>query len=78
MATDIPGTRDLIEHAKTGYLYPPADLGALTRSTVALLQDDRLRTQMGEQARLRAIQHFSLEQMVQSHEQLYLRLLDGR
>ncbi len=78
VASDIPGTRDLIEHAKTGYLYPPGDLGSLTRSTVALLRDDALRAQMGEQARRRASRLFSLEQMVQSHERLYLSLLDGR
>ncbi len=75
VATDIPGTRDLIEHAKTGFLYPPGDLGALTRSTCALLHDDDLRAQMGAQARLRAAECFSLERMIRSHEQLYLRLL---
>lgn len=76
VASDIPGTRDLIEHGRSGYLYPPADLGALTRWTVGLLQDDALRAQMGNAARQRAAQHFSLEQMVQSHQRLYQRLLD--
>ena len=75
VATDIPGTRDLIEHGHSGYLYPPQDLGALTRWTVGLLQDDALREQMGNAARRRAAEHFSLEQMVQSHERLYQRLL---
>lgn len=75
VASDIPGTRDLIEHGRSGYLYPPQDLGALTRWTVGLLQDDERRAQMGSQARQRAAQSFSLTQMVQSHERLYQRLL---
>ncbi len=75
VATDIPGTQDLIEHEKTGYLYSPGDLGALIRATCALLHDHSLRAQIGEQARLRATERFSLEKMVQSHEQLYLRLI---
>lgn len=75
VASDIPGTRDLIVHGQTGYLYPRGDLGALTRWTYGLLQDEQLRTQMGEQARRRAAQHFSLEQMIQSHQSLYLSLL---
>jgi glycosyltransferase involved in cell wall biosynthesis len=75
VATDIPGTRDLIVHGETGYLYPRGDLGALTRWTNGLLLDDQRRAQMGQQAQLRASQYFSLDQMVQSHERLYHSLL---
>ncbi len=75
VASDIPGNRDLIVPGETGYLYPLTDLGALIRWTHALLQDDVRRTEMGDRARQRAAQHFSLTQMVSSHEQLYRQLI---
>jgi glycosyltransferase involved in cell wall biosynthesis len=78
VASDIPGNRDLIVHGQTGYLYPLQDLGALVRWTNRLLVDDAQRTAMGQQAHARALQEFSLERMVQAHQQLYQQLLDAR
>lgn len=78
IASDIPGNRDLIVHGQTGYLYPPQDLGALTRWTNLLLSDDSSRSTMGQQARLRAEQHFSLSNMVGAHEQLYSELIANK
>ncbi len=75
VARDIPGNRDLIVHGQTGYLYPTQDLGALTRWTIQLLSDDTRRLAMGEQARQRAEQHFSLSKMVAAHERLYSELI---
>ncbi len=78
VASDIPGNRDLIIHGQTGFLYPSEDLGALTRWTNSLLSDDAQRAEIGEQARQRAEQHFSLARMVTAHEQLYSRLIEQK
>lgn len=78
VASDIPGNRDLIEHGVTGFLFPPEDLGALTRWTNGLLSDDAQRAEMGQRARVRAEQHFSLEKMVAAHEQLYTQLIESQ
>ncbi len=78
VASDIPGNRDLIVHGQTGYLFPPQDLGALTRWTNLLLSDDTHRAAMGEQARQRAEQHFSLSNMIEAHERLYSELIANK
>ncbi len=75
VASDIPGNRDLIISGETGYLYPLTDPGSLVRSTHALLQNDSQRLAMGERARQRAEQLFSLSNMVSAHEQLYRQLI---
>ena len=74
-ASDIPGNRDLIEPGVSGFLFPPHDLGALTRWTNRLLREDAYRAQVGEQARQRAAEYFSLDAMVAVHQQLYERLI---
>lgn len=74
IATDIPGTRDLVEHERTGYLYPVGDAAGLTRLTNRLLTTPDLATAMGSAARERVKDHFSIETMVQRHSELYKRL----
>jgi glycosyltransferase involved in cell wall biosynthesis len=74
VASDIPGNRDLVAHGQTGYLYPLEDLGALVRWTNRLLVDDEQRAVLGQQARVRTLQEFSLERMVQAHQELYEQL----
>lgn len=74
LATDIPGTRDLVEHEKTGYLYPVGDAAGLTRLTNRLFNTPELIAAMGEAAKERASHHFSISMMVQRHAQLYTRV----
>lgn len=71
VASDIPGTRDLVEHEQTGVLYPLGDVEALTKATNVLLRDDARRQAMGEAARSRVESEFSLQKMVASYERLY-------
>ncbi len=78
MATDIPGTRDLIVHQESGMLYRPGDISSLTRYSNQLLRTPQARMQMGEAAQERIRTRFSLENMIQNHEQLYERLITCR
>jgi glycosyltransferase involved in cell wall biosynthesis len=75
IATDIAGNRDLVVDGETGYLVPVGDRFEFTRRTHWLLDDESLRQKLGQASRHRATTHFTVEQMVSRHSQLYQSLL---
>ena len=87
VATDIPGTRDLVVHGETGFLIPATDRAArattvnrdvaagLARYTNQLLDDPPLARRLGEAGRRRILEEFRVETMVQRYADLYRRLL---
>ncbi|HID76393.1 MAG TPA: glycosyltransferase [Planctomycetaceae bacterium] len=79
VATDIPGTRDLVIHGQTGFLVPPgvACRRELCGHTNNLLDDRPLARRLGEAARQRMRDHFSVERMVDRYARLYGQLLDA-
>jgi L-malate glycosyltransferase len=78
IATDVGGNPELVQEGVTGFLVPPASPPAIAQAAERLLIDREKRLAMGICGRRRVEQHFSLERMVRSHEQMYLRLLAGR
>jgi glycosyltransferase involved in cell wall biosynthesis len=74
IASDIPGTRDLIVNHESGVLYPLKDVEALAKLSLPLLKDESLARRVGERAIERVKEHFSLHKMVLAHEQLYVQL----
>jgi glycosyltransferase involved in cell wall biosynthesis len=81
VATDIPGTRDLVVHERTGYLVPFDGLdtrrrrAAFARHANTLLEDRELARRMGNSGRERMLNEFSVEKMVGRHVDLYRELL---
>jgi len=71
IATDIPGSRDIIEHGKSGYIVPAEDVDALTERLRVLNEDVNLRQGFGKAARERIKQQFSIEKEVKNYELLY-------
>lgn len=71
VATDIPGSRDLLEHGKSGLLVPSEDSKALAISLQQLAASPELRRQFGNAARQRVLDHFTIEREVAAHEALY-------
>lgn len=78
LASDIPGNRDLVESGRTGVLYPLGDVETLSRQTLALLQDESRRRELGENAKQRIHEDFSLAKMVASYSQLYRDLYETK
>lgn len=76
VASRIYGITDAVEADKTGLLFPAGDVDALTRALLELLGDHRLRQQMGEAARMRALELFPSHKMAAEMLTLYGRLLD--
>jgi glycosyltransferase involved in cell wall biosynthesis len=50
VASDIPANRELVEHGRTGLLYPLGDVPALADATVRLTEDRDLRETIGAEA----------------------------
>ncbi|NLX97683.1 MAG: glycosyltransferase [Rhodopirellula sp.] len=75
VATDIPGTRDLVVHEVTGYLVPLGDRAAFARQTNILLGDKSLAERLGGAGRDRMRNAFSVTGMVQRYADLYREVL---
>jgi glycosyltransferase involved in cell wall biosynthesis len=75
VATDIPGTRDLVVHGETGFLASVGDRANLARLAHKLLEDPAMRAKFGAAGRERVATEFSVERMVTAHAELYRRLL---
>jgi teichuronic acid biosynthesis glycosyltransferase TuaC len=50
VATDIPGTREMIRNRETGLLFAPRDVPALVDCIAQLIQQEALRVELGRQA----------------------------
>jgi glycosyltransferase involved in cell wall biosynthesis len=78
VASRIYGITDAVEDGKTGLLFPAGDVAALTQALLKLLEDRDLRQQMGEAARVRALELFPGQKITGEMLALYGELLDHR
>jgi glycosyltransferase involved in cell wall biosynthesis len=74
-ATSTGGIPDLIEHRISGLLSSPEDPEALASSIIELLNNPQLAQELGVGAYLKSLD-FTVENMVNRTEKLYLKLLD--
>lgn len=75
VATNIPGTRDLVVDGQTGYLFPVGNRAMLAKQTNRILDDADLAQRLGQAARQRMADQFTVEQMVDRYAELYRRIL---
>ena len=75
VASDIPGNRELVVHGETGYLVPVAGRAARARTTDQIFTDPALAAKLGAAARQRMAEHFSLEQNIERHAEMYREIL---
>lgn len=71
----IYGITDAVEEGKTGLLFPAGDVAALAQALLKLLEDRELRRQMGEAARVRALELFPSQRIIEEMLALYEKLL---
>lgn len=76
VASRIYGITDAVEDGKTGLLFPAGDVGALTQDLLKLIADRNLRQQMGEAARVRALELFPSQKITGEIQALYRKLLE--
>jgi glycosyltransferase involved in cell wall biosynthesis len=79
VATDVPGTREVIVDGETGWLAPAGDPERLATAMSWLMHTPSgERRTMGQRARQHVIRNFSLETVLDRWEQLYGELLERK
>ncbi len=75
IATRVSAIPELIEDTQSGVLVPPKDVSTLAKAMDAVAADGELRQRLGDTARLRREELFSLERMAAQTKRVYLDLL---
>jgi glycosyltransferase involved in cell wall biosynthesis len=76
VATDVPGTRQAVVNGETGWLAEPGSIPALQQAMTQMMQAPiEQRHAMGDRARQRVVENFSLESVLDRWENLYTQLL---
>jgi len=71
IATKVQGSGGVIRHRQTGWLCEDTSVDSLRKALIALLEDSRLRTQIGRAARQYVVQNFSMEHVLQREVAVY-------
>jgi L-malate glycosyltransferase len=74
IATYVGGNPEAVIDNVTGLLVPPADSRALAQAILRVLNDPGLEKALGDKGFYRAQEKFSLKQMIDNYENLYLSL----
>ncbi|MEU9334588.1 GT4 family glycosyltransferase PelF [Streptomyces sp. NPDC048290] len=75
VSTDVGGVREAV--GDTGLVVPPREPEKLAAAALALLQDDERRLRLGEAARRRVIERFTLRRSVDAFRTIYQELAGG-
>lgn len=76
IASYLSGPQQIIEDGISGLLVPPEDSEALSNAIKMLMENDKLRNQIGAAGRRRVEENFSIEREVAAHERLYLEIMN--
>jgi glycosyltransferase involved in cell wall biosynthesis len=78
VATDVPGSREIVAPGHTGFLTPAGDSAGLRAAMIRMMQlSAEERVNMGNQARQHILTHFSLDTVLDRWEALYHDLLEN-
>ncbi|MFJ7411333.1 GT4 family glycosyltransferase PelF [Streptomyces sp. NPDC098077] len=75
VSTDVGGVREAV--GDTGLVVPPRDPAAMAHAALELLADAERRRTMGEGARLRVIEQFTLRQTIDTFRSIYQELSES-
>ena len=78
IAYDCDGACEICLDGKTGFLIQPGDLKNLTKKIILFSNDSKLLEQLSSSGRQFVKEHFSVEKMVDSIYNLYLKLSAAR
>ncbi|HET6382901.1 MAG TPA: glycosyltransferase [Armatimonadota bacterium] len=74
VGTDVPGSRDLIEHGKSGWIVSPEESAALAEALRGLAASSELRRSLGEAARARILSRYTIAREAADHAAMYADL----
>lgn len=76
LASDAGGSPELIDHDRSGLLFPSGDVDALAAALQRLLEDPSLRQQLGAAARARIEAEFAISRLIERSLAVYDRCLE--
>lgn len=76
VSTDVGGVREAV--GDSGLVVPPRDPAAMAAAALELLRDPARRRAMGEAARLRVVEQFTLRRTIDTFRSIYQELSAGR
>jgi len=74
IATMSGGAPEIVQDGITGVLVPPRDPQAIARAALRMLQDSKIRQEMGRAGQRRAQEHFSLDRNIRETQAVYEEL----
>lgn len=75
IATDIGGSRDIVDEGINGFIVPTGSPKKLSEALVKLTDNEALRTEMGKRSRSKIETTFSLKYVSNEYKNLYFKLL---
>lgn len=78
VATDVSGSREIIQHGLTGLLVPPNNPVLLSEAIISMIRDRQGAAAMAERAYSEVRSKFSIEIAAKLHADLYIRLLEEK
>jgi len=76
IAFDVAGAKEAVSHGKTGALIPVGDLESLQKAIELMIEEPEMRQTLGVAGRRRMQDEFSVPAMVESHINLYERVMN--
>jgi glycosyltransferase involved in cell wall biosynthesis len=76
VATDVGSTSEIVANDETGFIVPMS-VELFNKAIGILLQDEEKARLMGQRARIRALELYSVERLVRDHEKIYLELMSS-
>ena len=70
IATDVGGTKEIIDHSKNGYLIKPGDVKELSKRLSALLKNESLRKKVGSSLQKKVRMTFDWDKVVEKFEKV--------
>ena len=78
VSTNVGGIPEVVKNNETGLLVPKADVEALTKALESLIQDSKLRKELGDAAAIDARARFSANILIPQYEDLYYSLIEKK
>jgi glycosyltransferase involved in cell wall biosynthesis len=78
VATNVGGNPEVVLDGETGYIVPSHNPEEMANKLLLLINDKKLRQQMGFKGRERVIENFSIIETARKYEALYREVLNKR
>jgi glycosyltransferase involved in cell wall biosynthesis len=76
VASNLEGNAEIIDNGETGYLVPPADSRALAEAISLLLDNHKIASQIGNNARKKTEEFYDWERVTDQTLKIYLALVE--